>query len=275
MFAARALADNRASGWSSYERVASTQLKRFDLEGGASWRLVLDISDPKGKSYTGPEKFDPWAATRGWPIGPEEFDAMIRTQAFPDEADVAVVQNLFRKLRVRQLGGAKRLKFDSTMPPPSVEDGRRFGHCLNICVNCEKLGLADVGMSDEAAKQLFSALGHGSLEKLTALTLFNNSIADEGCVAFARAATDGAMPKLASLSLASNLIKERGARTLALALADGHLPSLEELSIGDNAFSDASRAELSEVCAARGIRAKKDRNSDKPLWDDSPIERRR
>ena len=83
------------------------------------------------------------------------------------------------------------------------------------------------------------------------------------------------MPKLASLSLASNLIKERGARTLALALADGHLPSLEELSIGDNAFSDASRAELSEVCAARGIRAKKDRNSDKPLWDDSPIERRR
>ena len=199
---------------------------------------------------------------------------MIRTQAFPDEGDVAVVQNLFRKLRVRQLGGAKRLKFDSTMPPPSVEDGRRLGHCLNACVNCEKLGLADVGMGDEAAKMLFSALGHGSLEKLTELTLFNNSIGDDGCAALARSAVDGAMPKLTHLGLASNLIKERGARALAAAIADGALPSLEELSIGDNAFSDAARAEISAVCAARGIRARKDRKRDQALWDETPIERR-
>ena len=259
------------SGWATYERCACTQMKRFEPEdaGSSAWQLVLHLDDPKGISYTGPQKHDPWAARRTWPIGPDDFDAMVSLQGFADEADLPLVQGLFRKMRNRQLGGSKALKFDNRMPAPTPEDARRLGRCINAAVNVERISLADVGMSDAASVMLFSQLGHGSLEKLTKLTLFNNSIADDGCRALARAAIDGAMPELKQLYLGSNLINDRGARALTDAIAnEGAFPALEVLCLGQNSFSDEARAEIAQACSTRGIRALKDRIGEEPLWTD-------
>jgi hypothetical protein len=278
--AAVAAAQARAygsDGWTTFERCASTQLKRFDMgedgDGGAlPWKLVLDIDSPKGSGFAGPEKHDPWMASHSWPIGPEDFDALVRGQDFPTPSDRELVLALFRRMRVRQLGGAKRLKF-ARMPPPSEQDAERLGRCLNTCLNCEKIGLADVAMSDAACVKVFSALGHGSLEKLTKLTLFNNAIADAGCKALARAAANGAMKRLAFLSLSTNLINDVGVLALAAALRDGALPELETLCIGYNAFSDAAREVICQTCKERNIICKKDRFGEALLEDRVGTER--
>lgn len=264
--AAAAAAHARAygsDGWTTYERCASTQLRRFtaDKAGALPWKLCLDLDNPKGIGFIGSDRHDPWRAERTWPIGPDDFDALVANQDFSEPADVRVVQNLFRKMRMRQLGGAKRLQF-AGMPPPSELDASRLGRCLSACVNCERIGLADVGMGDLASVRLFSSLGHGSLEKLTNLTLFNNAIGDEGCKALARAALDGAMQQLAFLSLGSNLINDVGVRALASALNEGALPALETLCLGGNAFCDAAREDICQACKNRGILCKKDRFGD-------------
>ena len=141
------------SGWTTYERCSAEQIKKFYLHD-AKWKLVLDLGD--GQSAT----------QRNWPVGPDHFDALVETKKFTNGSDKEAVKALFRKMSSNQLGGIEKLDFDG-MQPPSVEDARRLGGCLNLCANLKVLDLCRVGMSDEACTTMFSTLASGSLAQLT------------------------------------------------------------------------------------------------------------
>ena len=258
-------ATSLCAGWSRFERCAATEIKRACLPrkvNQTSWMLALDLADEAGQDHNGRAVDDPWLATRQWPTAPDEFDEGLaqgdQGHMLGIEDDGPLIGTLFREMRVRQLGGVRALKFES-LPIPSAADCRRLGRCLNLCGILEKLGLAGVGLSDEACCALFSVLGEGSLGECKKITLFNNSIGDDGACAIAVATVDGALRKLRWLSLANNLIGDRGIEAITDAMAKGAMPELEELCLGHNPFNDAVRARLKAQCASRDIILKKDR----------------
>ena len=114
------------------------------------------------------------------------------------------------------------------MKPPTIEDARRFGGCLNLSHNVKKIGLASCGMSDEACKVMFSTLSSGALDKLQILDLNLNQIGDSGLSALATVLTPGPSGK-------------------------GALASLKELELGGNQIGDDGLKALAEACASRAL----------------------
>ena len=130
-----------------------------------SFKLVLDLGAAEGEE----------AAQRGWPVGPDDFDVMIEARSFTNGADKVAVKTLYRTTSTNQLGGVTKLDFDG-MAAPSVEEARRLGGCLNLCVNLEKLELNEVGMSDESLRALLASLSEHALPKLERLSVSLNMI---------------------------------------------------------------------------------------------------
>ena len=176
------------SGWTTYERCSAEQIKKFYLFD-AKWKLVLDLG-VEGDA----------AEARNWPVGPDDFDAMIDSKTFTNGSDKDAVKALFRKMSINQLGGIENLVMHQ-MKPPTIEDARRLGGCLNLCHNVKSIGLALCGMSDEACKVMFSTLSSGALAQLNELFLSDNQISDAGLSALAKAITPGPSGKGALASL--------------------------------------------------------------------------
>ena len=177
------------SGWTTYERHSAEQIKKVYLYD-AQWKLVMDLGA------------DDAVKARNWPVGPDHFDTLIATKTFTNGADQLAVKELYRKMSINQLGGIKMLDFTG-IAPPTAEDGRRLGGCLNLCQNLEKLDLQGVGMRDEACQEMFFSLSKGALPQLETLSLRSNKIGDSGLSAFATVLTPGPSGKgaLASLGL--------------------------------------------------------------------------
>jgi len=172
------------SGWTTFEGASSEQIKRFDLSESRQ-RLVLDLGAAEGE----------WEAQRGWPIGPDDFDVMMETRSFTNGSDKEAVKALYRKTCTNQFGGIKEIEFRG-MVELGVEEARRLGGCLNLCVNLESLGLRELGMSDESLQALLASLSVNALPKLQHLKLQYNKIEDAGMLALASAIAGGAFPAL-------------------------------------------------------------------------------
>ena len=186
--------------------VSAEQIKKFKLVY-ANFKLVLDLGAAEGEEE----------AQRGWPIGPDDFDVMIESRSFTNGADNTAVKTLYRTTSTNQLGGVTKLDFYG-MPPPSVEEARRLGGCLNLCVNLEVLSLSNVGMSDESLRALLASLSVPALPKL-------------------------GLDKLGQLYLQKNKIEDAGMRALASAIAAGAFPTIPMIDVKDNpAGKKAQRA---------------------------------
>ena len=87
---------------------------------------------------------------------------MIDSKTFTNGSDKDAVKALFRKMSINQLGGIEELIMHG-MKPPTIEDARRFGGCLNLFATMSnQSGCASCGMSDEACKVMFSTLSSGA-----------------------------------------------------------------------------------------------------------------
>lgn len=232
--------EHKDSGWTTYERCAAEQVKRFFLTN-AQWKLVVEVG--QDIRADAPRQ-------RGWPIGPDDFDELITSKKFTNGADAADVKALFRKLSISQLSGLREFALH-TMPAPSMEEGFHLGRCLNLCNNLEHLGLASVNMSDDVCKVMFETLSTNALSNLQKLFLSGNQIGDEGCSALATACTSKgtAFARLARLDLDHNRISDDGVSHLATALALGALKGLEKLFLTGNKIGDAGCIAIAEACA--------------------------
>ena len=159
----------------------------------ANFTLVLDLGAAEGEE----------AKQRGWPVGPDDFDVMIEARSFTNGSDKDAVKTLYRKTSTNQLGGVTKLNFNR-MAAPSVEEARRLGGCLNLCVNLEKLWLSSVGMSDESFRALLASLSEHALPKLEKLWLTYNKIEDAGMRALESAIAGGAFPALKEIWVGNN-----------------------------------------------------------------------
>ena len=157
------------------------------------------------------------AAQRGWPVGPDDFDVMIETRSFTNGSDKAAVRTLYRKTSTSQLGGVTKLNF-ARMAAPSVEEARRLGGCLNLCVNLEELYLYEVGMSDESFRALLASLSEHALPKLETLYLGSNKIEDGGMRALESAIAGGAFPALVNSDVRDNPAGEEAQKAVVAAL---------------------------------------------------------
>ena len=128
---------------------------------------------------------------------------MIESRSFTNGSDKAAVKTLYRTTSTNQLGGVTKLDFHK-MAAPSVEEARRLGGCLNLCVNLKWLWLSNVGMSDEILRALLASLSEHALPKLEELNLFNNEIEDAGMRALESAIAGGAFPALGCIHVYSN-----------------------------------------------------------------------
>ena len=141
--------------------------------------------------------------TRGWPVGPTDFNLLINDKVFTNGSDAEVVAKLYQRLSMNQLCSITVLDFDG-MQPPSMDDARRFGGCLNLSVNLEELFLTRAGVSDRACELMFATLDEWALPKLQKLFLSINSIGRLGVHALAAAASRGAMKDLRRCDLKYN-----------------------------------------------------------------------
>ena len=172
-----------------------------------SFKLVLDLGAAEGEEE----------AQRGWPVGPDDFDVMIEARSFTNGADKAAVKTLYRKTSTNQLGGVTQLDFDG-MAAPSVEEARRLGGCLNLCVNLQRLFLSWVGMSDESFRALLASLSEHALPKLETLFLHSNKIEDAGMRALESAIAGGAFPALGRIYVYDNPAGEEAQKAVEAAL---------------------------------------------------------
>jgi len=220
------------SGWTTYERCSAEQIKKFWLR--VAWKLVLDLGVADS------------AKARSWPVGPDDFDELIKTREFTNGSDRDAVKALYRKMSIGQLGSVKELDFDG-MSPPTMDDARRLGGCLNLCVRLKSLDVRGIGMSDEACTWMFSVLAKGGLTQLTVLSLRDNQIGDAGVKSLAEACASGALAQLEVLDLGGNRIGDAGVTALAQSCARGALPQLQELYLMYNQIGDAGVTALAEA----------------------------
>ena len=191
--------------------VSAEQIKKFKLYY-AEFKLVLDLGAAEGEE----------AAQRGWPVGPDDFDVMIEARSFTNGSDKVAVKTLYRTTSTNQLGGITKLEFEE-MAAPSVEEARRLGGCLNLCVNLEKLDLQRVGMSDESFRALLASL------------------------------SKHALPKLGELYLSSNEIEDAGMRALESAIAGGAFPALRYIGVGDNPAGEEAQKAVYAALVKRSV----------------------
>ena len=85
------------SGWTFYEECSSEQIKSFYLRE-AKWKLVVDLGAGIDKE-----------AVRGWPMGPKDFAEQVKLKKFTNGADAKEVEELYKKMSKKQLGGIKKL----------------------------------------------------------------------------------------------------------------------------------------------------------------------
>jgi hypothetical protein len=227
------------SGWTTYERCSAEQIKKFWLHP-ASWKLVLDLGVADS------------AKARSWPVGPDDFDELIKTREFTNGSDRDAVKALYRKMSIGQLGSVKKLDFDG-MSPPTMDDARRLGGCLNLCVRLKSLDVRGIGMSDEACTWMSSVLAKGAMANLTLLNLNRNQIGDAGVSSLAQACAGGALASLKELRLFGNKIGDAGVKALAKACAGGALAQLEKLFLYDNKIGDAGVKSLAKACASGAV----------------------
>ena len=187
--------------------VSAEQIKKFHLIV-CKFKLVLDLGAAEGEE----------AAQRGWPIGPDDFDVMIEARSFTNGSDKKAVKTLYRTTSTNQLGGVTKLDFQK-MAAPSVEEARRLGGCLNLCVNLKKLDLDRVGMSDEILQALLASLSEHALPKLESLLLHNNKIEDAGMRALESAIAGGAFPALRDIYVGYNPAGKEAQEAVEAALA--------------------------------------------------------
>ena len=147
------------SGWTTYEECSSEQIKKFYLEV-APWKLVLDLG--VGENMEG---------ARGWPVGPDDFDSLVSSKQFTNGADAEVVQALYRRMSINQLGGIEQLDFDG-MAPPNVQDAHCLRGCLKLCTHLRSIYLNRINMGDDSCQALFAQLGSGALANLIHLTIW-------------------------------------------------------------------------------------------------------
>ena len=143
------------SGWTTYESCSAELVKKVFL-WDAKWKLVLDLGVSGGEG-AGEDAGERAAKQRRWPYGPDAFDALIADKKFTNGADTEIVKQLYRTMSTAQLRGITKLDFTG-IAPPTVEDGRRLGTCLDLCKSLEVLDLRNVGMSPEACAAMLSAM---------------------------------------------------------------------------------------------------------------------
>ena len=129
--------------------------------------------------------------------------------------------------------------------------------------NLEWVYISDNEIGNDGIQALAASVASGALGKLIFLGLNDNHIGDLGLAALAASLHGSAprMPSLQVLHLGHNSIGDSGLQHLTAAMACGALASLRMLLIGNNAFFESARADVNEVCRARGIQVMKDKYS--------------
>lgn len=175
---------------------------------------LLSLSKLSGNETSFSEMWQKGNAERAPPMAPDIFTEAIESGSntgavhLANRDDVPVVVGIYDQAFTAAMDKALKLSYGFL----GWDDGQG-------CTLCEALSYAH---------------GHGGLQKLKELDLFNNQLGDEFVVALVKLLNEDGLANLERLDLSSNAITDVGMRELAKAIAHRKLPKCWWIGIGSN-----------------------------------------